>query len=246
MSTNFDNKLYINAPTTMQGDLNALLNYSTATYVLAESSENMPATFARKTKWRKLLSDGEELRKLQMAGLLLVSGGLMIAIFAFLVLISIYEKNEYYLHCFLFAFALIGCICYSIKLRGINKNQFYIDISNANDEFYQFRIMPDNKLYIITGANFDENGESIGNNSVGELEPIYSDLIIMDSISALEEHTEGVVIKGQATFRSYRITGGARRYLQLEHPQQMTIFLQKGIYQEEMLHRIAQSYGMTF
>ena len=57
--------------------------------------------------------------------------------------------------CLIFILASLA----TVTVMNILKcNQFDIFITNQNDEFYQFRFLPDNKLYIIGGANFDEKG----------------------------------------------------------------------------------------
>lgn len=246
MSTNFENKYFIEAPTTLQGDLSNLINNSTAAYVLAESQENQTTALARKELWDKLVNKSKSLMELGMSALGITAGLSLFVALGVFILCCNDEKDTYVL--IIVILVALTCFCgwVSKKLLQMKENQFIIDISNYNDECYQFRIMPDNKLYILTGANFNENGETIGTNSITELDPVCSDLIVMNNISSLKQYAEGATIKGEAIIRSYRISNGVRRYLQLEKPQQMTVFLQKGIYPEEMLERIANTYGMSF
>ena len=246
MSINFDNKYLIDAPTTMQGDLSNLINNSTAVYMLAESEDNQETALIRKKLWNKLINKAKTHMELGMCMLgILVGIFLLIALIAFVMYCN-YSDEDYLVP--MFIFVLLTCVCsyFSSKLLKMKENQFVIEISNYNDECYQFRIMPDNKLYILVGANFDEKGESVATNSITELDPVCSDCIVMNSITSLVQYAEGAVIKGEAIVKSYRVRDGFRRYLQLEHPQQMTVFLQKGIYPEEMLDKIAHTYGMKF
>ena len=246
MSINFENKLFIDAPTTLQGDLSNLINNSTAAYGLAESQDNPETALARKALWDKLINKSKSHMELGMIALGIISGlFLFFSLGAFILYCN--DENEGYI-LIIAIFVALTCYCgwVSKKLLHMKENQFVIDISNYNDECYQFRIMPDNRLYILVGANFDENGETLATNAITEVDPVCSDLIVMNSISSINQYAEGAVIKGEAIIKSYRIREGYRRYLQLEYPQQMTVFLQKGIYPEEMLEKVAHTYSMTF
>ncbi len=246
MSNNLISKPYTQAPTTFQQDLDALLNTSTQAYTLVESPEHPVQAINRKMRWSELQEKYDNTRAYWASTI----GGVGIA--SACVLLFMFLSNVMYgkdidslvaITCLIFALASLTAVT---ALNLLKCNQFDIFITNQNDEFYQFRFLPDDKLYIIGGANFDENGEALAANFITEPEPIYSDLIIMDSIKLIKQFAEGAVIKGKAIIKSYRIREGYRRYLQLEYPQQMTVFLQKGIYPEEMLEKVAHTYSMTF
>lgn len=223
-----------------------MLHTATATYVLAETPEDNIDAVARKNRWDKVKNTANMWRNLGIAGIA-VGGGLSVWLFVIALIQYCAEGNNYNLAAmwFLAVFVTAGCV-FSSKLFEANKNRFLIDVTNYNDEYFQFRILQDNRLYIIGGANFDEQGNTIRMNFVTEMEPIYSDLMIMESISSIKSYAEGAVIKGVATFRTYRINKGLRTYIQLEKKQNMVIFLQRGLYPEEMLEKVAETYNVRY
>ncbi|MBR3834839.1 MAG: hypothetical protein IKJ73_11000 [Lachnospiraceae bacterium] len=244
MSNNLISKPYTQAPTTFQQDLDALLNTSTQAYTLVESPEHPVQAINRKRRWSELQEKYDNTRYLWASTI----GGVGIA--SACVLLFMFLSNVMYgkdidslvaITCLIFALASLATVT---VLNLLKCNQFDIFITNQNDEFYQFRFLPDDKLYIIGGANFDENGDTLAMNYITEMEPIYSDLIIMDKIKSISQDSDGAVIKGIANFRSYRINNGARVYIELEKKQHMTIFIQDGIYPEDMLETIKGKYNI--
>lgn len=244
MSNNLISKPYTQAPTTFQQDLDALLNTSTHAYTLVESPEHPVQAINRKRRWSELQEKYDNTRYLWASTI----GGVGIA--SACVLLFMFLSNVMYgkdidslvaITCLIFTLASLTAVT---ALNLLNCNQFDIFITNQNDEFYQFRFLTDDKLYIIGGANFDENGEALAANFITEPEPIYSDLIVMDSIKLIKQFAEGAVIKGNATFRSCRVVNGVKNYIQMNKMQKMTIFLQQGIYPQELLEQISQKYDV--
>lgn len=244
MSVNFDNKSFIASPTTLQGDISNLINYSTGAYVLAESQDNQTAALARRKRWDKLVRVNSNAITLGMVSLAFAAAIFIFAALALVVLNFRLNKYDFFPPVVGFGILISYCAILGSRLWQVKKNQFNIDISNYNDECYQFRFMPDNKLYILVGANFDEKGESFATNTIGELEPVCSDLIYMDRIYRIKRYNEGVVIKGKSIIKSYRIINGLKRYMELHKPQYVTVFMQEGIYPVELIERISKVYGI--
>ena len=137
---------------------------------------------------------------------------------------------------FLGMLALVGVIYKRIYPWQLNTFTLKIDDHNCNN--YQLRRMKDDKFCIICGSNFNEDNETQGEAYIAEVEPKYSDLIILEKIEYIEELEQGVIIRGNTTVRKYNPNKPYNNYTQMDGQVDMDVFIQKGVYPEDMLGNI--------
>ncbi len=137
---------------------------------------------------------------------------------------------------FLVMLALVGVIYKRIYPWQLNVFTLKIDDHNCNN--YQLRRMKDDKFCIICGSNFNEDNETTGEAYIAEVEPTYSDLIILEKVEYIEELKHGVIIRGNTTIRKYEPHKKYNKYTQMEGQVAMDVFVQKGVYPEDMLENI--------
>ena len=87
-------------------------------------------------------------------------------------------------------------------------------------------------------SSINENNETTGEAYIAEVEPTYSDLIILDDIEYIEEFEYGVIIRGNTIIRKYQSDKPFNKYTQLEGSVAMDVFIQKGVYPKDMLKNI--------
>ena len=64
------------------------------------------------------------------------------------------------------------------------------------------------------------------------------DLIILEKVEYIEELKHGVIIRGNTTIRKYEPHKKYNKYTQMEGQVAMDVFVQKGVYPEDMLENI--------
>ncbi len=245
MSYNLINKKTIDAPDSFNHDLLVVKHHATQVFVPRANVEQKDEAIRRQSYW-------DRMEKSEKNGI--IAGMIGIGVICVVILVSVIVD-------FVSAKEILGetdgvgvmaiaiflyCIILITK-RLIDKyvNRFTIMITHANDEYYQFRFLTDNKLYILGGANFDENDEIIGTGGIMEMDPIYSDLFMVEKIKNIRVGDAGLFMTCDATVRQYRINNGKRSYHELQDKQHLSIYMQPGAFTEEMLDSLEKIYVNT-
>ena len=102
------------------------------------------------------------------------------------------------------------------------------------------------KKYYIPELEFimvDENDEIIGTGGIMEMDPIFSDLFMVEKIKSIRVGDEGLHMTCDAKVRQYRINDGNRKYYEYVDKQHLSIYMQPGTFSEEMLECLDKMYS---
>lgn len=243
MSYNPNNKKTIDAPDSFNHDLLVVKHHATNIFVPRAQVEQPSDAERRQTYWDKV-EQGE--KNSIVAGMIGI--GLICVIVIVSVVVDFVSAKEILGETDGVGAMAIGaffCCIFFITEKLINKyvNRFTIMITHTNDEYYQFRFLTDNRLCILGGANFDENDEIIGTGGIMEMDPIFSDLFMVEKIKSIRVGDEGLHMTCDAKVRQYRINDGNRKYYEYVDKQHLSIYMQPGTFSEEMLECLDKMYS---
>lgn len=233
MIENLSDRIFEPAEVSFKQDINYVLNESVYACTFKPTKESSLLYVDS----QKYFSDKHEADKnaKKSCGLIL----LLIGVFVLCSICKIFEgkiSDGFTAFLFVVLFGVVGVI-YKL-IYPSEQDRFTLKIDDHNCSKYQLRRMSDNRFCIICGSNFNEDNETTGEAYIAEVEPLYSDLIILENVEYIEELEQGVIISGITNVRKYEPDKPYNKYTEMEGRIIMDVFIQRGVYPEEMLENI--------